>query len=108
MTTIVATTERGAKRMRLINADKLREDVLDLPNCYNGYSDTYDKACIIDLIDEQPTVEPQLIRCKECKLWHDVRDYRCPFHRSGDPFIDDDGEPEDFCSYAERRTDEAD
>lgn len=42
---------------RLINADKLRKDVLDLPNCYNGFSDTYDKAMIIDLVDEQPTVE---------------------------------------------------
>lgn len=57
MTMIVATTERGVKQMRLIDADKLREDVLDLPNCYNGYSDAYDKACIVDLIDEQPTVK---------------------------------------------------
>ena len=43
--------------MRLIDANKLRKDVLDLPNCYNGFSDTYDKAMIIDLIDEQPTVD---------------------------------------------------
>ena len=43
---------------RLIDADKLREYVLDLPNCPDGYSDTYDKASILDLIDEQPRVEP--------------------------------------------------
>lgn len=43
--------------MRIIDADALRKSVLDLPNCYNGFSDTYDKACIIDLIDEQPTIE---------------------------------------------------
>lgn len=43
--------------MRLIDADALRKSVLDLPNCYNGFSDTYDKACIIGLIDEQPTIE---------------------------------------------------
>jgi hypothetical protein len=42
---------------RLINADKLKKDVLDLPDCYNGLSDTYDKACIIGVIDEQPTIE---------------------------------------------------
>lgn len=42
---------------RLIDADKLRKDVLDLPNCYNGFSDTYDKAMILDLVDEQPTVD---------------------------------------------------
>ena len=45
---------------RLIDANKLRKDVLDLPNCYNGYSDTYDKACIIDMIDEQPTVDAEI------------------------------------------------
>ena len=45
--------------MRLIDADKLRKDVLDLPNCYNGFSDTYDKAMIVDLVDEQPTVDAE-------------------------------------------------
>lgn len=29
----------------------------DLPNCYNGYSDTYDKSCIIGLLEELPTAE---------------------------------------------------
>ena len=43
--------------MRLINADALKKDVLDLHDCYNGFSDTYDKACIIGLIEEQPTVQ---------------------------------------------------
>lgn len=47
---------------RLIDADKLRKDILDLPNCYNGFSDTYDKACIIDVIDEQPTVDAEPVR----------------------------------------------
>ena len=42
---------------KLISANKLRKDFLDLPNCYNGFSDTYDKALIIDVIDEQPTVD---------------------------------------------------
>ena len=42
---------------RLIDADKLKKDVLNLPDCYNGFSDTYDKAWIIGVIDEQPTIE---------------------------------------------------
>lgn len=52
---------------RYIDADKLRKDVLDLPNCYNGFSDTFDKACIIGAIDEQPTIEPEprWIPCSE-------------------------------------------
>ena len=29
---------------RLIDADKLKKDVLNLPDCDNGFSDTYDKA----------------------------------------------------------------
>ena len=45
--------------MRLIDADKLVKAVEDLADCYNGFSDTYDKACIIGLIDEQPTISPK-------------------------------------------------
>ena len=53
--------------MRLIDADKLKKDVLDLQDCYNGFSDTYDKACIIGVIDEQPSAqpEPHWIPCSE-------------------------------------------
>lgn len=54
-------------KQRLINANKLRKDFLDLPNCYNGFSDTYDKSLIIDVVDEQPTVE--VVWCKDCKWW---------------------------------------
>lgn len=48
--------------MRLIDADKMRKDVLDLQNCYNGFSDTYDKAMILGLVDEQPTVDVEPVR----------------------------------------------
>lgn len=43
--------------MRLIDSDKLTADILALRDCPNGNSDTYDKACIIGIIEEQPTVE---------------------------------------------------
>lgn len=43
--------------MRLIDADELKQSILELPDCENGYSDTYDKARIIDIIDDQPSVE---------------------------------------------------
>lgn len=29
----------------------------DLPNCYNGYSDTYDKSCIIGVLEELPPAD---------------------------------------------------
>lgn len=72
---------------RLINANKLRKDFLNLPNCYNGFSDTYDKAMIIDLVDEQPTVDAEPVkhgkwievdvcdccyRCSECGFIRDA------------------------------------
>lgn len=52
----------------------------DLPNCYNGYSDTYDKAYIIGVLEELPTIDPVkhgkwiddkgLYRCSVCNnLW---------------------------------------
>ena len=40
-----------------ISRSKLIKDVENLKDCYNGFSDTYDKACIIGLIAEQPSVE---------------------------------------------------
>lgn len=54
--------------MRLIDADKLKKEVLDLSNCYNGFSDTYDKACIIGVIDEQPTISPKTGRWIEPEM----------------------------------------
>lgn len=30
----------------------------ELQDCYNGFSDTYDKACIIGALEEVPTIDP--------------------------------------------------
>jgi len=51
-----------------IEVDHLKKSVEDLSDCYNGFSDTYDKACIIGLIDEEPTADVvEVVRCKDCK-----------------------------------------
>ena len=39
----------------------------DMPNAYNGWSDTYDKACIIGVLEELPSAETQPITCDGCK-----------------------------------------
>ena len=65
---------------KLIYVDRLKKDILDLPNNYNGFSDTYDKACIIGVIDEQPTVEE-----RKTGKWIDYTDegyVECPFCHS--------------------------
>lgn len=43
--------------MRLIDADALKRNILCWENCYNGYSDAYDKSMIIGAIEEMPTVD---------------------------------------------------
>ena len=52
--------------MRLIDADKLKKAVEGLPDCYNGFSDTFDKACIIGVIDEQQTIEKLDVATEYC------------------------------------------
>lgn len=34
----------------------------DLQDCYNGFSDSYDKACIIGVLEEVPSAQPEPIR----------------------------------------------
>lgn len=79
--------------MRLVDADKLKKSVLDLPNCYNGFSDTYDKARIIGVIDEQPTIKPH-IKCKGC-INHEVDDFGYWCNKWGAPCSE-----EGFCYLA--------
>ena len=48
----------------LISRQDAIKAIEDLPNCYNGFSDTYDKACIIGTLEELPSA-PQWIPCEE-------------------------------------------
>lgn len=90
-----------------------------LPNCYNGFSDTYDKACIIGVIEELPAVDAvPVVRCKDCKYrpidtgthqyGHELEfpnEYKCPC-RCGDNWYSWMPDDEWFCANGERRTDE--
>ena len=42
----------------LISRQTAIKAIEDLQDCYNGFSDTYDKACIIGVIEEVPSIEP--------------------------------------------------
>lgn len=53
----------------------------------------------------KPEIIGELIRCENCRYWKDSHDYECPHHTSGDPYIDDDGEPNDYCSSGKRKDD---
>ena len=81
--------------MRLIDADVLKKEVDNFPNCYNGWSDTYDKSFIIGAIEEQLSID--IVRCQDCKHW--VYNFNgCSRNPCTEPWY-----ATDFCNYGERR-----
>jgi len=80
-------------------------DAIDsLPNCYNGYSDSYDKSYIIGVLEELPSAE-SVIRCKDCKHMiinekHEAKPMICCFTK-----MCGTTEPDWFCADGERRED---
>ena len=74
-------------------------------------------AEIREVINSQPTIQPEIVRCKDCKhwipydwmfseVWHskNIADY--PEDEIGCALSDMAMKANDFCSRAERRTDE--
>lgn len=51
----------------LISRQAAIKAIEDLQDCYNGFSDTYDKACIIGVLEELPSIDevPRWIPCRE-------------------------------------------
>ena len=83
MTNIAETVgqEWMAKMNDTISRQAAIKAFKDLPNCYNGYSDTYDKACIIGVIEELPSAEKhgkwvkisdRNYKCSCCNAWWSV------------------------------------
>lgn len=51
-----------------IERSKAIKAIEQLQDCYNGFSDTYDKACIIGVLEEVPSADVvKVVRCKNCK-----------------------------------------
>ena len=74
-------------------------------------------AAIITALKQEPTVDSvEVVRCKDCKHWHEETGW-CYYHSH---FIDEDGlachpwesnnwkmlDADDFCSYGERKYNE--
>ena len=81
---------------RYIEVKKAIKAIDELPNCYNGYSDTYDKACIIGTLEEVPTADVvEVVRSKDCKYKQGTAcDYSAVWVR-----------PNGSCQWGERRDD---
>lgn len=89
----------------LINRQDAIDAVMALPNCENGYSDTYDKAYIIGVLEELPSAQPEIIMCKDCKHYY-YTDNRVFGEKTWvcDILNFEDLDEDEFCARAERRT----
>lgn len=58
------------------------------------------KASMKRIINELPSAQPEIIRCKDCKHRPDTAWFGCPMASSSKWHLDG------FCSFAERRTDD--
>jgi len=58
------------------------------------------------LMEDAPTVQPEIIRCRDCKHWDRTwsNDWSPDYHYC--PVIDEVRKDDFHCRYAERRTDE--
>ena len=84
--------------MRLIDAD--RAELYDAIG-RNAFRDRQD---IIDLINNQPTVDVvAVVRCKDCKYAYYYNEEGCRGFVCNGYFQYADVEPNDFCSYGEMR-----
>lgn len=84
--------------MRCIDADALIHELNNshypgAPYVDAGISIAVGKVC------DAPTIEPEIVRCKDCKWFHDIG---CAIR-----IVDDSDKPSenDYCSFAERKTD---
>jgi hypothetical protein len=80
------------KTMRLIDADHLRRWILS-----RVFKTQLNVADVIDQIDREDTIElhPEIIRCNDC-MHNGSYDTDCPIYWNG----------KEYCSFAERITDE--
>ena len=94
---------------RCIDADALRDRLQNLgyDDWNQGVTTTWAEAFneCADMVDEQPTIELEIVRCKDCKHGAPNGRYGCRVYHYK-RYETHDMKPDDFCSYAERRTDE--
>lgn len=113
----------------LISRQAAIKAIEDLQDCHNGFSDTYDKACIIGVIEEVPPIDLAIevlkaesfydgyaycvadfgwdtVLCKDCKYYKQsaVADRKMCFRKDVDGVeVCYDFLPHDSCTYGERK-----
>lgn len=69
----------------LIDRAEALRAIDDLPNCYNGYSDAYDKDYIMGVLDALPSAQPEQTVCEYCHK--DSDGYVFPLDKNGHAYI---------------------
>lgn len=86
-------------------------DIEDLPSVqYEPSQVARDIATIIENEQDMRVIEKnaqaEIIRCKDCKFWTHIKRTNRYWCKTDDGLYDLNPSPNDFCSRAERRTDE--
>ena len=87
--------------MRLINADALIKSIKECVEAKDAnceWEQVQGLECALECSDEEPTVQP-VVRCKDCVYWSSKKTRYCNMLKGT-------FQENDYCSYAERRTDE--
>ena len=94
--------------MRLIDADAFDERVrvaggMSEEELTEDFKDGV--QVVLYMLSNQPTIQPEIIRCKDCKYWDTTwqNDYAPNYHYC--PMIDGTRRNDFYCADAERRTD---
>ena len=102
MVFVIGASERRTG-MRLGDLDRIAQDVRD-NNIENYYKQDWTSSQIVTLLENAPTIDAvPVVRCREC-VKHGTE--YCPLmnHYIGE----DETDPDDFCSYGQRKESELD
>lgn len=94
------------KAQKSVKGDMVsRKAVYDAVECMNFASDE-ERRYGFSLLEQIPTAQSKIIRCKECKHWDTSwqNDYAPNYHYC--PLVDGTRRDDFYCADAERRTDE--
>jgi len=96
---MISVVEQKGERMSDLIDRKTAIHAIDaLPNCYNGFSDSYDKAYIIGVLEELPSAESEWNNHTVACLLADMFDDPCACNYCGiDEWLPEKCEVIDAC-----------
>lgn len=81
-------------------------DFIDAGRLCNPNEPRWSDNEIVNFLRSRPSAEPEIIICRDCKFWTHIKRTNRYWCKTDDGLYDLNPSPDDFCSRAERRTDE--